>query len=159
MVRKTPAFTIVDLIVSMIITSVIVALAYYLLFLVNKGLVSFQHRSQAIENFFFFEHSLAVDCKEAQYIIDEDDDQFQMLFPANASIRYAVVNSMFVKMRGAHVDTLPVQVANVVRHYCDQSLKLIDRLELTVHVDGEFVCCTYEKCYSVKDLLQIRSGK
>ena len=152
--KKVKAFTIVDLIIALLISSVIISIAYYVLSLFNNHFITYQRSTTAVNDFYFFDQTWVRDWEKARYIIDKGDKELEMQYSDETKVYYSIKGEALIRIKNNAVDTLPVTVAAFKKQPYDTGLDLIQQLDMTVSVQGETINCSYTKYYAVKELLQ-----
>lgn len=151
---KVPAFTIVDLVVTLIISSIIIGMAYFVLSLFNTGFINYQRKVSLLNDFFFFEKTLTHDWEKARYIKDMGEGNWQLRNDGDTVVRYLVKDKLMIRIQQENRDTLPVIVGSFKGYQFNNKMDITDRLDLTILLGRETITCSYYKRYAAKDLLE-----
>lgn len=157
MYRKIQAFTIIDLVVALIISSLIIGMAYFALSLFNNQFLRYLKKTTSLNDFFLFEKTWVRDWEQARYIRSKDNATFVMDYKNRASITYRMQDQWLIRTTGISRDTLPIQIQKSTVHLYNEKMNVVDQVEWVIFVGGEKIPCVYHKQYAAKDLLQLKN--
>ena len=68
--KKLRAFTIIELVITLLISSIVISIIYYAYFLVNRQVGKYKDKKQSISSYFLFHKALQSDIDRADAIFD-----------------------------------------------------------------------------------------
>jgi len=151
--KKIRSFTIIELVITMVITSVVVSFVYYSYFLLNNQFNTYSHRSMEIKQFYLLSGIWQRDFERADAIFDTLDSRHFVFSHSDTIVRYSFDTNTIVRQSGGSVDsfTLPATHADIV--YVNDSLPLIKEIALITIVNGDSMLLLGNKLYSSKEIM------
>lgn len=155
--KKLRSFTIIELVVTMIITAIVVSMAYYSWFLVSAQFNKYTHRSMEIENYYLLSHIWQKDFEKADAIWDSIDDKHIVFIHDDTCIRYSIGSNCIVREANAITDSFGIRVGHTDFVYVDDTIKLIKAITLSTIINGDSVLLSGNKLYSSKEIMSAQT--
>jgi Tfp pilus assembly protein PilE len=156
--RKIPSFTIIELIVTMLISSIVIGIIYTSYLLFNRRFIHFKNKSDAQQEFFLMKRALAHDMDRAVYVKDSLHTRLVMYNKHRGSetteVVYFFSDSLVLRSYGMVTDTLCRTLGNWQFRYVDDSLPLVNRLNIQCTLDGEAAELIFTKQYDAQQLIK-----
>lgn len=134
---KLKAFTISELVVSMILTGIVISIAVTLLFMVKSQFVTFQEKNKTLYELNLFKTLLNKDFEKAEGIIwDETELSFK---GSSTKLTYIFDEEYIVRNQSQLIDTFLLRISDVNTLLLDNNLV----------VDFSFDIESHNKVYSV----------
>jgi prepilin-type N-terminal cleavage/methylation domain-containing protein len=154
---KLSAFTMIELVVAMMISAIVISIAFYAWTLISSQLVKRQARSAAITEYTLFQRALVRDMDNAQRISDSAGSSLFLLDIDGHKVRYAIGADRILRDLDGLTDTFRLAARVIKRSYLYDSLPLLSNLQLEITVNGEALLIPLQKEYTVAD--QLRAQK
>jgi prepilin-type N-terminal cleavage/methylation domain-containing protein len=153
--KKIASFTIIELMITLLISSIVMMIAYYALFLVHRQFERYRARSGEIRAYHLLATAWQRDFDRAQRVRDSlEDGGEQILFThGDTLIRYSLHGGILVRVFRDLPDSFPLGVTLNSIRYLDDTLRLITTIRLNTLVDGQPVLVTGEKRYSCGEIM------
>jgi hypothetical protein len=157
-IRKVNAFTIMELTVTMLITTVIVAIAFTAFGLVQRYESVFIHKNEDISSFLLLDRLTREDFRRSHFVLASDSG---LLFKYDNKIVKLIIGPQSVIRIANRIDTFSVNATNVKLALHNQTVSgsdassgiLIDELTFTSLYKNEVIDWYYHKDYSAEQLL------
>jgi hypothetical protein len=154
MFKKVTSFTVFELIITLLISSIVISLVYYTFSVLNKEFVKSEIKASGINEFILLEKALQTDFYRSQIIKNSLDNTLQMTYADGQAIFYLINNEFVLRRQNDNIDTFQIQVSDFVIDRVDENLELVDKLFLNLNIRGDQYFSVYKKSYSSKDLMQ-----
>jgi prepilin-type N-terminal cleavage/methylation domain-containing protein len=154
-----PAFTMIELVVAMMISAIVISIAFYAWTLISSQLVKRQSRSAAITEYTLFQRALVRDMENAQRISDSAGSSLFQLDIDGHKVRYAIGADRILRDRDGLTDTFRLGGRVTQTSYLNDSLPLISNLQLLITVNREDLLLSLQKEYTVADKLRAQKEK
>jgi len=153
--NKIEAFTVIELIIGMIISTIVLGISFYALIIFSTEIKRYSRKTDSINTFLLFKETIYRDldhssCVKASmngtniYGQDQNGNALEYLFDSNKIIR----NSELER------DTF--NLSNKLTRLTEVSdeLKLIKLLQCDIHLDGQIIQFTIQKDYTASELIK-----
>jgi competence protein ComGF len=151
--KKIRSFTIIELIITMLITSVVTAIAYNAYYLLTREFISLNRRSMERNKFLILSRVWQNDFDRAVAIRNTLDDRHFILTCAEALIRYDIGHSYIIREANGSVDSFMVRSGEPNIIYLNDSLPLVRSIIIPVVVNGDSVLLSGDKLYSSEEIM------
>lgn len=143
-----------ELVIGLLISSIVVGMVYYGLFVFNRQWISYQKKSAGETDFLLFKSTLGRDIEEAAVITDTLDKKgINIITKDDVRLGYRTGDGYIVRMSGEALDTFYNKVAITDVQYVSDSVPLVKKISLHLLVDGEIVPLSYYKEYASSELM------
>ena len=149
----------IELVVAMMISAIVISIAFYAWTLISSQLVKRQTRSAAITEYTLFQRALVRDMENAHRISDSADSSLFLLDIGAHRVRYAIGADRILRDWDGLTDTFHLAGKVMKRSYLYDSLPLISNLQLLITVNREDLLISLQKEYTVADKLRAQKEK
>lgn len=146
-------FTLLEVILAMILTGIVIAMAYYVIFFAQKEWSVFQEDHESINSILIFRQAIEADIEKA-VLIQSLDKEIVSLFLEGDTIRYFLGNQT-IRIKAKHADTFEIKVQNLSFTYIE-SLKntgIVNRIRFDVVDPIHIAGFTIDKHYTSSELM------
>ena len=152
--KKISSFTIIELIITMMISSIIITFGYYSYFLLNNQFNKYHTNSTNINEYYLLSTTLQRDFDRANLIKDTIDNKHLILKSDSTVIYYLIVDSTIMRGLNGNIDTFRIRgdIADV--QYVNDSLNLIKEITFNATLNNQLLPFSITKKYSSKELMQ-----
>lgn len=153
--RKLKAFTILELIVALAISSVLISIGYYSVLVVFKMFKGNVSQSQEITAYYLFKKTLDNDFRRCDFAGEGSDSPGLLLRSVKDSnrIAYEFRKNYIIRQMNNAVDTFHIQTSEFETGFYSNNIKLIKHISLIHQLDGKPVRSIYTKRYSAFQVL------
>jgi Tfp pilus assembly protein PilE len=141
--KKLPAFTLLELMVGMIVSTIVLASTFSAWKIVASRTRSFEKSSMEINELSFFARTFKIDASQTLFFISIDETHIE-LKKSDEEIRYIFAKEYALRKMGAHTDTFFVSVTKYQVLPCaDLSLNPFDAATISIQgTEGkiELIC-------------------
>ncbi|MES2113017.1 MAG: prepilin-type N-terminal cleavage/methylation domain-containing protein [Bacteroidota bacterium] len=158
--NKVKAFTIMEVTITMLISAVLIGIAYTSYSIIIKSYNSFNDKNNKLAVLYNLDHLLKRDFDQAAIISKDQSDI--AIKKDNVLITYKFYAD-FVTRKGASIDTFKVQTDGLITNFENApviglagsgNLKRVDELLFNVQFDKEKIPYHYTKVYSSENLVE-----
>ncbi|HEY0067686.1 MAG TPA: prepilin-type N-terminal cleavage/methylation domain-containing protein [Flavisolibacter sp.] len=146
------AFTIIELVIALLLSSVVIGVTYTAFALWKKQFTGYHNRSAETGGYVVLCKALQSDADRALYI---EDSAGVLLFrrPGFPDVRYELSGSRLLRTEGESIDSFFVQVEGLEAGKLKKELPLVRSIGLKAVVENKPVYSLFIKQYAAKDLL------
>jgi prepilin-type N-terminal cleavage/methylation domain-containing protein len=152
---KFQAFTIIELVISLIISGVVIAISYYCLIFFEKQFELYKESSDLNQTYQLFKKAI---CHDLESSILSTDSVNEILFYSdglqNKSTVYTMEDKFIVRNTFLEKDTFKLESRVHKMNYQSDSLHAINAIYFQIKLTDEFVDCIFEKEYSAQELMK-----
>jgi len=153
--NKIPSFTILELIIGLLISSIVITIVYYVLVIFNRQWMNYQSKSKQRNECLLLKKTMGMDIDNANAVTDSSDEKaLIILVNFNQKIKYQAGNSYVIRVAEEKVDTLYCGAAITGVQYENDSTKLVTSFFLNVSVNKEVIPLFFNKEYTAKQLMK-----
>lgn len=153
--KKIQSFTVLELIISLLISSIVISVSYYVYFLFSTQLLKQQQKNAAITELHMFQKIFQTDFDNASTITDSMDNSIIILsFDNKAGIKYYFDNGNIIRGFSVKNDTFNFSGKVDKLTLLDDSVPLIQKIELEVIVEKEKIDLLFSKQYSSRQITE-----
>lgn len=158
--KRFEAFTIIELMITLLISSTLMVLSYYTFFLVSRQFGRYRSRTAQIRDYRLMATAWQSDFDRAEWIRDSvESGGEQILFThGDTLVRYSLHAGILVRVFRDRPDSFPLPASFNDILYLNDSLRLITSMRLNSIVNGEKVILTGEKIYSSAEIMQAENS-
>jgi len=146
------AFTVMELVISLMISSIVIGIAYYSWLLVGRQFAGYNDRSQVINEYIMLNKALETDIDRAVLLRDSLSDVLCIQMKEE-SIQYVFNEDHVVRQGEAFADTFRLGVKNISFERVHDTLHAIKKLKMSVSLNGEDIEMIIQKNYSAVELM------
>jgi Tfp pilus assembly protein PilE len=154
--KKVPAFTLMEVTISMLIAAIAIAITYTAYRIVNGTYINYTRKQDRIAAFTVADKLLKKDFLQADQIIRSADGLD--LRSENGFVRYQFKEEYILREQSAlQTDTFKLPVKSVLFSFENQAIAegdTVDQLSLETLVENENVPLIYHKIYSAQNLFK-----
>ncbi len=167
-VKKIPAFTLMEVTIAMLLTSLVIGITYTAYRLVSRSYVDYVHKQEIMATFLTADKLLKQDFSQARRIIrsgenvehsTDADDRGGLQIETDAGIiRYVFTPGYLLRDQFAlRVDTFKITIKAPVFFFENvpaENGTLIDQVHFETRLEGAPLTLNYKKTYSAQDLFE-----
>ncbi len=154
--RKIPAFTIMELAIAMLLSAIVISLAYTGYSLLLRQYEQHSRSTSADSELIFFDHTFRQDIAAAEAVLY--DDQSIICYSEEGVITYTRAEDSLMIRHGAGNDTLRIGMRNMQVFFrgAIQSIPglFCDDIQVEVQLQGETLYLRYRKEYAADILIR-----
>jgi type II secretory pathway pseudopilin PulG len=147
----------VELVVAMMISAIVISIAFYAWSFFTGQLTKRRSRTSSIMEYVLFQRALARDVDRAQDIRDSAGSV--LLDIDGHNVRYAFGSDRILRDLDGLTDTFHVGAKAVERSFVNDSLPLVSNLRLAVTVGRDELALGLHKEYSIAEMLRAQTTK
>lgn len=149
----------IELVVAMMISAIVVSIAFYSWSLFSAQLMRRQSRSAVITEYTLFQRAIGRDFENAQRIGAAADSVTLLLDIDGRRVRYAIGGDRILRDLDGLTDTFRLGGKILQRSYVNDSIPLVSGLQLNVTFNKEDLFLALKKDYTIADLLRAQKEK
>jgi type II secretory pathway pseudopilin PulG len=152
--NRINAFTVIELIVGMIISSIVLGIAFYTLVIFNTKIRNYDQKSNNINEFLFFKNVMYRDWDHALLIKKSMNGIFMYGKDQNKpELEYLFDSGRIVRRSNYSKDTFKLcnTLSSLVQ--CSDELKLIKLLQCEINLNNQNIQFTIQKDYAALELM------
>jgi Tfp pilus assembly protein PilE len=152
---KLKSFTIVELIVSMLISSIVVSICYYAFIFFNKQLNHYMQKSAMLDSYLLFSKAIETDFEHAALIKDSAGSHLRLLDNSKKTqlVDYTLSHGYIVRVQNFSKDTFSLKNTIVKIEYVSDTLHIVKALHLQIVLDSAIANPIYIKYYTSRELM------
>jgi hypothetical protein len=139
--------------ITLVISSVVMSIAYYSYFLVNHQFNEYRRRSMEIKKYYLLSTIWQKDFERAGTIVDSIDDRHFIFNRGDTSVHYSIGDSAIVREAAGQPESFALRIVRVNIRYLDDSTRLIREITLDTIINGDSVLLSGAKTYSAKEIM------
>jgi hypothetical protein len=153
--------------ITLVISSVVISIAYYSYFLVNHQFNEYRRRSMEIKKYYLLSAIWQKDFERAGSIIDTIDDRHFIFYRGDTAVHYSIGDSVIVREAAGpsremvglaseapgQPDSFAIRIVRVNIDYLDDSSRLIREITLNTMINGDSVLLSGARTYSAKEIM------
>jgi hypothetical protein len=151
--KKVQSFTIFELMITLLIGSIVISMAYYVLFLFNRQFADYRYRVSEIRRFYLLETALQHDFEKADIIRDTLEGVGLIINYGDTLVQYSINGNLVMRESLGVVDSFPIKTKVGEVRYLNDTLPLVLKVALQVEVNREPVLLTVNKTYSAEQIM------
>jgi prepilin-type N-terminal cleavage/methylation domain-containing protein len=156
-IQKIRAFTIIELVVTMLIASVVAAIAYNAYYILSRQFFSYRNRSAANNTYFLLATAWQNDFERADAILDTLDYRHIIFRSEGAQVRYEIGQSFVVRQSNGTIDSFLVHPGAPDVTLLNDSLPLIRAATIPIFLNGDTILLSGDKLYSSQQILSAQT--
>jgi type II secretory pathway pseudopilin PulG len=164
--KKLRSFTIIEILITMLISAVVISIAYTGLTMLNRQFGRFQSRVKQIDQYRLLQIALQRDFDRADWIRDTIDERHLVLGCSDTLVYYYfqpngfVQRTLFVPDDIAGInDTFAIRSQVLGQTFLSDSVPLVRQISLQALVNDDPVLLTQDKAYSAQQVLLMDGEK
>lgn len=152
--KKIQAFTIIELIMTMLISSVIIGIVYYVYMLFSHQFSNYREKANAIDEYLILKKAFQEDIDAASTIKTTSDNEVVCLGrPMVNEVHYIFNQENIIRSTAGTQDTFHIKKSGYEAFPVNNS-DLIETLVVNINLANEPFSTTYKKMYSASQLMQ-----
>gem|GEM_PF-1842765 len=151
-INHIKAFTILEVVISLALMSIIIAMVYSLYAMLSKQLYVYSDETELVNNYNQLHSLLVRDVHNSNKLVAIDEEVY--LFSSSDTIKYYAYDDSLIREKGQMIDTFLVKVPqfNAVKENMLLGNR-IKRIEVTYDLFGEQIEAVYFKDYGVSAII------
>lgn len=157
--KRIKAFTIVELVMAMLISSIAIGIVYYAFLFFNKQFLAYENRSQLTSDLLLAEKALQTDIERAD-IVTDSLGSFIILrgnTPCDEVI-YEAGGKNIVRRCGEAVDSFRIENKGMRTIYVNDSVNLVSQIVFQLVINNSHLEKSFSKQYSADQLMKGNSS-
>jgi type II secretory pathway pseudopilin PulG len=151
---KVRSFTIIELIMAMLISSVIISMVYYVYILFNHQFSNYREKANAIDEYLILQKALQTDMGSADVISTPSATEITCSdLPEGKMLSYTFSSEFITRSNGEATDTFHIKNSGYEPTYFKETT-MVEILVLKISVSGVPFRTTYKKLYSACQLMK-----
>lgn len=152
--KKVNAFTLAELVVAMIISSIVMATIYTAYLLIRKQYFRQTTKARALDEYIRFRNALSVDFFYADSLKTGDTDGILLCFKDSSAIEYSFTNEQIVRKSDIATDSFSIPVKRLDLSRYRTTGALVKEISLTVMSQGDTIPLLLQKNYDAATLIK-----
>jgi prepilin-type N-terminal cleavage/methylation domain-containing protein len=150
--KKLRAFTIIELSITLLISGVVVSIAYYAYSLFINQYKTQQTKSDLIREYFLFQKAMQIDVDRSEFIRDSASYLF---FEKSSSdlVIYDFADSFIVRKSAVSADTFHVRKKTSQFLHYSNNVNLVSRIHVLFDLRKDYLEADFLKTYSCRELM------
>jgi prepilin-type N-terminal cleavage/methylation domain-containing protein len=151
--KKLPAFTLIELLIGMIISSIVIGFGYAAYSLIYKQYLAYKHVKEKVVEITLLNHVLSTDMLNAE-IISFNENTLSLVGTNQNSLQYLFQDTLIVRTENELTDTFNISALNVKTDFLfpDQAI-FVKQFSFDADALGEKEHFTFTKNYSSETLM------
>ncbi|HYE55526.1 MAG TPA: prepilin-type N-terminal cleavage/methylation domain-containing protein [Chitinophagaceae bacterium] len=149
--RKIRAFTVMELVISLMISSIVISIAYYAWLLVSRQFGDYQERSVRVQEYVLFTKALETDLDRA--VLLRDSAGLLNVYGKDGSVYYRFAEEYVLRQGVEFADTFRVGVKDVVFGYVHDTLPAVQKVNVVLRLNEQAMENIFYKQYSATELM------
>ncbi len=154
--KRYAAFTMMELVVAMLISSMVISIGFYAFSLFSQQLVKRRARSAKVSEYLIFRRAFGRDMDLADAVTDSAEGGPLLLSVDGQELRYSMHGTYILRDKGGLEDTFYLGGGTTAVGYVD-SLPLIRSLRFLLFLNGDSVEQGFFKQYTARELMRARN--
>ena len=153
--KKFRSFTIIELVMSLLISSIVIGIAYYVLLFFNKQYTLNQNKSQVTDEFLLFRQAMEKDFDKAEMISDSLDLFLVFKYqPSHSNIIYRIDTNNIVRQFENVTDSFSVKNNGYKTFHVNDNSNLISQVLFQIKLNNIIFETSFSKQYSAAQLMK-----
>jgi hypothetical protein len=152
---KLKSFTIIELMMSLLISSIVISISYYAIVFFNIQFNHYKNKSATINSFLLFKKAMQNDFDKSGFIIDSPGSDI-MLFDVSKNKKiseYSFRQQYIVRNNISGTDTFNLKNNVHEIEYVSDSLRIVKALHLIISLDSTDIEPVFIKSYTSQELI------
>jgi competence protein ComGF len=154
--KKIKAFTVIELIIGLLISSIVISVSYYVYFLFFTQLIKQQNKNNVVNEFQLFKKVFNNDFKNALSVKDTLDKNMLLInFAKQENIVYLFDQKDIIRSLNEKNDTFNFsgRIDNI--QLLDDTMPLITQIQIETIIQKEKINSVFSKLYSAQQIMQL----
>lgn len=152
--RKIEAFTIIELVMSLLISGIVIGIVYYAFLFFNRQSIDYQFRSKQISEYFLFNKSLLTDFERAESISDSSEN-FLIIqhIDTGMAIIYEFGTSAITRKTQETVDSFSIKCEELRFYHLAEGSSIVNKVMVKLNINNSSFNTVFLKTYSAAQIL------
>jgi hypothetical protein len=147
--KAIKAFTILELVISMLLSLIVVLIAILAFEMISKQFMSYKKNNETIRNFYVLEGLLTNDFEFSKKIEWKDNNKMECYMPDNKMFSYQLNDTLIIRYAENSTDTFFVKLNKIDKVFLvNENSKIINELKLQTHLLNEDYLLSFKKNYA-----------
>jgi type II secretory pathway pseudopilin PulG len=151
--KRFLSFTIIELVIGLLISAIIISLAFYTYLFFNHQLNVYNDKSSAIKRFNLLNSVLQKDFDKADRIMDSSENTIIICKYGVSRVQYSINSTGMIREAGGIRDSFLLPIRLQVIEHLDDTTGLITRIRLSIQVEKERIPLFVQKIYSSQEIM------
>ena len=153
--KKLKAFTIIELVMSLLISSIVIGIVYYAFLFFNKQFIGYNNKSHFTSEYLLAGTALKTDMERAEAIRDSLADFIVIKGPmACEEVVYEVARKTIVRRCGETIDSFQVENNGMQAVYVSDSVNLVRQIIFEFVINNNPMKTVFSKQYTASQLME-----
>ena len=152
---KVSAFTILEAIIGMLVSSVILMIILYLYQMVSQSFVTYQEENRQKGELLFLKRAMENDLKNCSYALaSEQEEKSIQLIGDIEKMDYTVLPDRIVRIHPSRSDTFFIKCSSISFSYSNSTFRMLTGIQLDVELKNVTIPLLFSKRYSAIQLMK-----
>lgn len=152
--RKINSFTIIELVMSLLISGIVIGIVYYAFLFFNRQNINYQYKSRHISEYFLFNKSMLIDFEKAELIRDSLEN-FLILrnkIP-DKTIIYSFSSNIITRQTQESIDSFSLACEGFHFYYLSGDNNIVNKAVIKLNINDRLLLPIFLKSYSAAQIL------
>jgi hypothetical protein len=151
--KKLASFTIIELMITLLISTIVISMGYFAYFLLNRQFDRYLSRTSKIKEYSLLATAWQIDFDRADRIVDTVDKAHILFNRGDTVIRYSINDSSVIRESGQSRDSFALRAVVLDTRLVDDSLPLVKAITLGINLNQTTVLLPGIKTYSAREIM------
>ena len=151
--KKLAAFTIIELMITLLISTIVISMGYFAYFLLNRQFDRYLSRTSKIKEYTLLATAWQIDFDRADRIVDTLDKEHILFNRQDTLVRYSINANSIIRESGGSRDSFALAATVLDTRLVDDTVRLIKEIKLSIAINKTLVLLSGTKTYSAKEIM------
>jgi type II secretory pathway pseudopilin PulG len=152
--KKLASFTIIELVITMIITTIVISICYYTYLILDQQFTKYRKRSEAVNEYYLFSYALQRDAERSDGIKTTIDNSDILFSNDDTLIVYSFQSNFVTRDINGKQDTFKIKAIIDSLPMVSDSLRLINSIFIQTEQGADHIHFFIKKYYSAQQLMK-----
>ena len=151
-----PAFSIIETVVSMVITAVVIGLIFIIFTIMSERMQDFKNQNQYVADLNRMTYSINKDIFESDKMVVDTENNIMFISYSGITIKYSCTPNYFLRTKANFIDTfkIPIHTIHIDTLQNKNKKMVFERLSLAIDVNKELMNLKFFKKVYTNELLK-----
>jgi prepilin-type N-terminal cleavage/methylation domain-containing protein len=151
--KKIASFTIIELMITLLISAIVISMGYFAYFLINAQFTRYQGRAKDRREYSLLQKAWQTDFDRSSVVMDTIDHYHILFGRQDTTIRYSINAGYIIRQSPGSSDSFALKAAVLDTWYTDDTTRLIKGITLDIDLNDTHVLLPGARTYSAKELM------